>query len=71
MPPEPLYKFKPGDRVRILNSGYRRCKILEIRGPLGPGGSMIYSVMYRRRPKGLIEVREDQLELLPPNSSAE
>jgi hypothetical protein len=37
-------------------------RIVELRGPLGPGGAQIYGVRYRVKPKSVyIEVREDQL----------
>jgi hypothetical protein len=40
-----------------------RGRVIELRGPLGPGGAMIYRVLVRRKPKPTpIEVREDQLE---------
>jgi hypothetical protein len=59
---EPL---KPGTVVRIVNSGYRRAKVAEYRGPLGPKGAHIYRVLVQRRPRPVyIEVREDQLEVL-------
>jgi len=51
-----------GTIVKILNSGYRRGKIVEFRGALGPGGARIYRVLVRRKPPAYTEVREDQLE---------
>jgi hypothetical protein len=64
---EPL---KVGDRVKILNSGYvRGGRIVEFRGPLGPGGARIYRVRVRRKPKPVYaEFREDQLEVLATKS---
>jgi hypothetical protein len=62
--------LKLGDRVKILHSGGMRGRIVELRGPLGPGGVQVYRVRVRRKPKSTeIEVREDQLELLPPPPS--
>ena len=59
---EPL---KAGTVVRIVNSGYRRAKVAEYRGPLGPKGAHIYRVLVQRKPRPVyIEVREDQLEVL-------
>jgi hypothetical protein len=59
---EPL---KAGTVVKILNSGYRRARIAEYRGPLGPKGARIYRVLVQRKPRHVyIEVREDQLEVL-------
>ena len=59
---EPL---KEGTLVRILDSGYRRAKIVEYRGPLGPKGARIYRVLVQSKPRPVaIEVREDQLQVL-------
>jgi hypothetical protein len=59
--------LKLGDLVRIRHSGYRPGRIVELRGPLGPGGVQIYRVRIRGKPNpAYIEVREDQLELIPP-----
>jgi hypothetical protein len=59
---EPL---KAGTVVRIRNSGYHRAKIAEFRGPLGPKGARVYSVLVQRKPRRVyIEVLEDQLEVL-------
>jgi hypothetical protein len=55
-----------GDRVRILHYGGQTGRIVEFRGPLGPGGARIYRVRIQRKPSPTyIEVREDQLEPLP------
>jgi hypothetical protein len=57
--------FKLGDRVKIRDSDLRG-RIVELRGPLGPGGVHIYRVRFRTKPSpGYIEVREDQLALIP------
>jgi hypothetical protein len=62
---EPLFHL--GDLVKIRLSGYERARIVELRGPLGPGGAQIYRVRVRRRPKPKdLEVREDQLILIEP-----
>ncbi len=58
--------LKLGDRVRILRSEGLRGRIVEVRGPLGPGGAEIFRVRVRRKPKPHdIEVRADQLEAIP------
>jgi hypothetical protein len=58
--------LKNGTLVKIRNSGYRQGKIVEFRGLLGPGGAPIYRVLVRGKPNpAYIEVREDQLELIP------
>jgi hypothetical protein len=68
---QPSRPFKLGDRVRIRLSGGMRGRIVELRGPLGPGGVEIYGVRVRRKPKPLyIEVREDQLRLIPAEDEA-
>ncbi len=57
--------WKVGDRVRIRYSE-RRGRIVEERGPLGPGGILIYRVRIPNRPRPIyIEVREDQLVAIP------
>jgi hypothetical protein len=60
---EPL---KLGDRVKIRNSGFPRGRIVEVRGPLGPGGKQVYRVRVRRKATPMdVEVLEDQLILIP------
>jgi hypothetical protein len=61
-------RFKLGDRVKIRYSQWRG-RIVELRGPLGPGGAQIYRVRVRGKPTpAYTEVREDQLILLPPKA---
>jgi hypothetical protein len=58
--------FKVGDFVKIRYSDVKRARIVELRGPLGPGGAEIYRVLVHRKPKRrYIEVRGDQLTLIP------
>jgi hypothetical protein len=58
--------FKVGDMVHIRESGRKRGKIVELRGPLGPGGVQVYRVIVRRKPSPVyIELREDQLTAIP------
>jgi hypothetical protein len=60
----PLLKL--GDRVEVLDYPDLRGKIVELRGPLGPGGAQIYRVRFPRKPKSMyIELREDQLIPIP------
>jgi len=62
--PAPLLKL--GDRVEVLDYPDLRGKIVELRGPLGPGGAQIYRVRFPRKPKSMyIELREDQLIPVP------
>jgi hypothetical protein len=56
--------FGVGDRVEILHSLGRKGRIVELRGPLGPGGAQVYRVLIQRKPKKYIEVLEEQLVLL-------
>ncbi len=59
-------EFKLGDMVKIRHSNYNRAKIVELRGPLGPGGVEVYSVVVHRNSKPVyIELLGDQLVLLP------
>jgi hypothetical protein len=60
-----LPAFKVGDLVKIRHTDNRRGKIVELRGPLAPGGGQVYRVIVRRKPKpAYIELREDQLILI-------
>lgn len=66
-------RFKYGDRVQIITHtpAVVRGRVIELRGPLGPGGGQVYKVLLRRRPyRSTVEVREDQLVLLPPKPAA-
>jgi hypothetical protein len=61
--------FNLGDWVKIRYSGRPKGRIVELRGPLGPGGAQIYRVQVRRKPRpAYIEVLEDQLRALPPKA---
>jgi hypothetical protein len=67
MPIQKPGSIKRGDRVKILHSSGLVGRVVELRGPLGPKGALIYRVLLRRKPKpAYIEVREDQLETIPP-----
>ena len=61
--------FKVGDRVRIRPSnpagGYRKGRIVEALGALGPKGKLVYRIKFRRKPPGYVEVLEEQLEPAP------
>jgi hypothetical protein len=66
---KPAFLFNLGDRVKIRNSGGMRGRIVELRGPLGPGGVQVYRVLVRRKPeRSYIELMEDQLDLAPAKS---
>ena len=57
---------KVGGRVKIQGTNFKTPgKIVEYRGPLGPGGTRIYRVRYRDKPyPAYAEFREDQLEVV-------
>ena len=58
--------FSLGDRVQVEYYPDMRGRIVELRGPLGPGGMRIYTVRFPRKPRPrFIELREDQLTLIP------
>jgi len=58
--------LRVGDRGRIKRPSLRG-RIVELRGPLSPGGVEVCRVRYRGRPNpARIEAREDQPEHLPP-----
>lgn len=62
--------LKMGDRVEVHYYPALRGRIIELRGPLGPGGLQVYRVRFERKPKPLfIELTEDQLELISPPES--
>jgi hypothetical protein len=63
---KPALLFNLGDRVKIRHSAGLKGRIVELRGPLGPGGVQVYRVRARRKPAPkYIELMEDQLELAP------
>ena len=56
-----------GTFVKIRYTNFERAKIIEYRGPLGPGGMRIYRVRVSLKPKPFIaDVREDQIVVIPP-----
>jgi len=59
---QPLLKV--GDRVKIRHASGLHGRVVEWRGPLGPGGAQVYRVEVRKKPRpSYVEVRADQLEL--------
>jgi hypothetical protein len=57
--------LKLGDYVRVLHTRYPPGRIVELRGPLGPGGAQIYRVRIKLEPRPTyIEAPEDGLELI-------
>ncbi len=62
--------LKPGDLVKIPHSSFDRAEIVERHGPQAQDGVEIYRVRIGGKRKPLyIELREDQLELLPAAES--
>jgi hypothetical protein len=63
---KPSQPLKLGDRVQVLSYPALRGRIVELRGPLGPGGAQVYSVRIERKPKpSYIELTADLLEVIP------
>jgi len=57
--------LKVGSWVKVRGTHLDKCRIVEYRGPLGPGGAHIYRVRYRGKPyPAYAEFREDQLEVV-------
>ena len=54
--------FQVGDWVSIKNTGYKRVRIAEYVGALGPKGARIYRIRLEKKPLDYVEVMEDQLE---------
>jgi hypothetical protein len=60
-------RFQVGDRVKILHSDDWTARIVEFRGPLGPGGKLVYRVRVPNKPKPIyIELLEEQLVAISP-----
>ncbi len=49
MESQPLVTF--GDLVKILHISDLHGRVVEFRGPLGPGGTPVYRVEVRKKPK--------------------
>ncbi|MHB1424249.1 MAG: hypothetical protein ACYC3I_13820 [Gemmataceae bacterium] len=63
--------FQLGDRVKIHYSDWRG-RIVEFRGPLGPGGKFVYRIRIPDKPKPIyIELPEDEMTALPPRPKKE
>jgi hypothetical protein len=59
-------EVKIGDKVKILSGGKFKGRIVELRGPLGPGGKQVFRILLRTKPsRAYVEVLEDQIELIP------
>lgn len=66
---EVAVSHKIGDRVKIKNYAGKIGRIVEDRGPLGPGGVPIFRVLVQVRPTAsYIEVRGDQLLAAPTSA---
>lgn len=73
---EPAPLFNLGDRVRVHHSRGARARIVEVRGPIGPGGVQVYRIVERRNVPGTrpirayIDVMEHQVELMPAKAGS-
>lgn len=68
---EVAISHKIGDRVKIKNYAGKIGRIVEERGPLGPGGAPIFRVLVQVKPTAAyIELRGDQLLAAPRVSKA-
>ena len=64
--PNVFVSFKLGDNVRIKNYAGKIGRIVEYRGPLGPGGAPVYRVQVERKPNiSYIELLGNQIEVGP------
>jgi hypothetical protein len=69
-PAKVVAPFNLGDRVKIRHYAGNVGRIVELRGPLGPGGAFVYRVRVQRKPYVIdIEVLEDQLEIPPARAT--
>ncbi len=63
--------FQLGDRVKIHYSDWQG-RIVELRGPLAPGGVFVYRIRVPDKPKSFfIEVPEDELTAIPKAAKEE
>ena len=66
--PEPI---REGTYVNVLNSQLGKGRVVEYRGALGPKGERVYRIQVgSKRVHLFMEVREDQLEVLPSGPNA-
>jgi hypothetical protein len=69
---KPSQSFKVGDRVKIRYWPDLRACIVEERGALGPGGTLVFRIRISGKPKpSYVEVREDQLIAIPATPNGE
>ena len=62
----PIAALKLGDRVKLKGREGLVGRIIEFRGPLGPGGTAVYGIEMQNKPVvSYIELREDQIEHAP------
>jgi hypothetical protein len=64
-PVNPPNQLRIGDLVKFRAQPAMRGRIVELRGPLGPGGAQVYRLLLRRKPvRAYVEAWEDQLEVV-------
>ena len=61
--------FQVGDWVSIKDSTYKRVRIAEYRGALGPKGARVYKIRVQKKPLAYVEVLEEQLEHVAEQSA--
>jgi hypothetical protein len=71
--PSPAPLFQVGDRVKIRYWEHLPARIVEFRGPLGPGGTFVYRIRIAYKPKpSYAEIPEDELIAIPtPSKNAD
>jgi hypothetical protein len=66
---KPSQPLKLGDYVKIKYYPDLRARIVELRGPLGPGGAQVYRVRIRFKPRSIyVELPENHLKVIPAES---
>jgi hypothetical protein len=61
--------FQVGDWVSIKNSTFKRVRIAEYVGALGPKGARVYRIRTRKKPLAHVDVLEEQLEHVADESA--
>ncbi len=65
MPETQSAQFRLGDTVKIRGYDAMVGRVYELRGPLGPKGTQVYRIKFRRKPRPeYVEVFATQMELV-------
>jgi hypothetical protein len=68
---KPAPRFHRGDRVKLRHFGATSTRVVEVCGPIGPGGVQVYRIVVVRKVPGTRPIRtyfavmEDQIEPIP------